>query len=893
MEISNVGNISKGEDINSTLSSSIIDFIFKSKFPLSTEKYKEVKKQLESLLFVPLRIMSLLVALFGLFAMVFEVRYFPQHSLEIYFIRLISTLIAFIILTTLSGKISLNRSILLLHILLLTIIISSGLMIYIIPSTILINSSIVGLIIFSSALFLNWEIKHQIIVAIYYNIVFAASILFNDNSIYFLPNMKESVIFVLCLSLVSIIACAINFRMRIYLAERNLQIEQSEQKYRSIIDNSLEGIFQSTMDGKWLTINKSLAVILGYKDEADLMRVKVKDLYAFEDDRIKLLNELKKHGKVENYRIQLRRKDGSIAFVRLNDRLVKREDGNLYLEGNIYDITDQVKAEEERHRVEEMLKHEKVKTEKLAQEAMRISGTKSKFLANLSHEIRTPMNGILGFLTLIEAGAYSNDEELKLFSSNARQSAESLLDIINSILDLTKIEAGKVKIENARFNLINIIDQSISVVSIKANEKKIRIVKEIPESTETMLVGDMIKLRQILVNLLNNAVKFTSDGDIKIATETKKTSDNGIELHMSIKDTGVGIPESKLSELFKPYSQLGDFYENFSRGSGLGLVICKEYVELLGGNISVISKEGEGSSFSFMIKCKVQTEADISNRRVTEKEAFENQFLISSQDFNGNGFRRKREKFNILLAEDNLINQKVTIKILNTFGFNVTAVIDGQEAVTAVKTGNYDLILMDLQMPNVDGFKATEQIRSLPDSKKNTPIIALTAHALLGDKERCLNAGMTDYVAKPIAGQDLVKKIDILLDIRSDDSAQQENLSKKKNTLLDQERLKTVSLGDREFEKDLLISFLSDLDQKYKTLNELIAQNDIKKIIEIAHSIKGSSYSIGAVRAGDEAFAIELSGKNNDWLNVSDRIEKLGLVLSDTRLKIENYLVEK
>ena len=893
MEISNVGNISKGDHINSTISSSIIDFIFKSKFPLSSEKYKEVKKQLENLLFVPLRIMSLLVALFGLFAMVFEVKYFPEHSLEIYFIRLISTLIAFIILTTLSGKISLKRSILLLHILLLTIIISSGLMIYIIPSTILTNSSIVGLVIFSSALFLSWEIKHQIIVAIYYNLVFAASILFNKSSIYFLPNMKESVIFVLFLSLVSIIACAVNFRMRIFLAERNLQIEQSEKKYRSIIDNSLEGIFQSSLDGEWLTINKSLALILGYEDETDLKRAKIKDIYANEEDRIKLLTELKKNGKVENYRIKLKRKDGSIAFVRLNDRLVRNENGDMYFEGNIYDISEQVKAEDERQQVENMLKKEKEKTEKLAQEAMRISGTKSKFLANLSHEIRTPMNGILGFLTLIEAGAYSNDTELKQFSSNARLSAESLLDIINSILDLTKIEAGKVKIENARFNLISIIDQSISVVSVKANEKRVRIVKDIPKTTETMLFGDMVKLRQIIVNLLNNAVKFTSDGEIRVEAKTQKTSDNEIELTMSISDTGVGIPQSKLSELFKPYSQVGDFYENFSRGSGLGLVICKEYVELLGGNIGVISKEGEGSSFNFTIKCRAQTEADMLSPRGTEKEAFENQFLITAQDFNGNGFRRKREKFNILLAEDNLINQKVTIKILSTFGFNVTAVADGQEAVAAVKAGNYDLILMDLQMPKVDGFKATEQIRSLPDSKRNTPIIALTAHALLGDKERCINAGMTDYVAKPIAGQDLVKKIDILLDIRNEDSASQEPQSNKKNTLLDQDRLRTVSLGDREFERDLLISFLSDLDQKYKTLNELIAQNDIKKIVEIAHSIKGSSYSIGATRAGDEAFAIELSGKNNDWLNVSDRIEKLGVVLNDTRSKIESYLIDE
>ena len=196
-----------------------------------------------------------------------------------------------------------------------------------------------------------------------------------------------------------------------------------------------------------------------------------------------------------------------------------------------------------------MLKIEKEKTEKLAQEAMRISGTKSKFLANLSHEIRTPMNGILGFLTLIEAGAYSNDEELKQFSSNARQSAESLLDIINSILDLTKIEAGKVKVENVRFNLINVIDQAISVVSVKANEKKVRIVKQVPESNETMLVGDMIKLRQILVNLLNNAVKFTFDGEIKIIAKTQKHSNGRVDLHMSVTDTGVGIPESKLNEL--------------------------------------------------------------------------------------------------------------------------------------------------------------------------------------------------------------------------------------------------------------------------------------------------------------------------------------------------------
>jgi two-component system sensor histidine kinase/response regulator len=295
-----------------------------------------------------------------------------------------------------------------------------------------------------------------------------------------------------------------------------------------------------------------------------------------------------------------------------------------------------------------------------------------------------------------------------------------------------------------------------------------------------------------------------------------------------------------------------------------------------------------------MIKCKAQTKSEQSESLDTEKTTFENQFLYSTKEFSGNGFRKRREKFKILLAEDNLINQKVTIKILNAFGFNVTAVNDGQEAVNELENRNYDLILMDLKMPNVDGFSATKRIRQMKNSKSVIPIIALTAHALLGDKEKCLNAGMTDYIAKPISGQDLVKKIDILLDIRVEETVQhQEEQSKRKNELLDRERLKTISLGDHEFEKDLLSSYMSDLDQKLKNLNELIASDDIKKIVEIAHSIKGSSYSIGAVKIGDEAFAIELSGKNNDWLNVSDRIERLGAVLIETKSKIENYLLEK
>lgn len=876
---------------SSGLSLSVIDFILTGRFPLSGKRYEEVKGQLDLLLIVPLRIMALLAAVFGLFAMIFEIKYFPPQRVEIYLIRLSSVIISFVILAMLTSGISIKKSRSLVHLLLLTIIVTSGLMIYIIPTSLFVNSSITGLIIFTSSLFLSWEIRNQIIVAIYYNIVFAAAILMSDRSIYFLPNMFESVLFVLFLSFASIIACAVNFRARLLIVERNLAIEQSEQKYRSIIDNSAEGIFQTTLDGKWLTINKAFAKILGYKNEQELMQVDVNNIYLNDDDRKELISKLQKIEKIENYRIRLKRKDGSIAVVRLNDRIVRDDDGLVYLEGNISDVTEQVKAEEERSHIEEMLKQEKDKTEKLAAEAIKLSVTKSKFLANMSHEIRNPMNGILGFLTLIEAGAYENNAELKQFSTNARQSAESLLEIINSILDLSKIEAGKVEVENVNFNLLAVIDQAISVVAAKASEKKIRIVKDINNLSESMLIGDMTKLRQILINLLSNAVKFTFEGEVKLKAEVNSLTENDVELAVWVIDSGKGIPSDKLKDLFKPFSQIDGSESQQFGGTGLGLVICKEYVELLGGEIHAESKQGSGSTFSFKIKCRKQIKNGSSKSEL--KDVKENSILSGNETFINNGYKEKRAKFKILLAEDNLINQKVSLKILSNAGYNAVAVDNGQEAVEAINSGNFDLVLMDIQMPEVDGYKATELIRKLDDEKNRIPIIALTAHALLGDREKCIKAGMDDYMAKPIVGQELIRKIDAILGIQIHDYNSTGDLSKEEDVLLDKQRLEKVSLGNFEFEKDILGSYLDDLDQKFKNLSEFLNSRQLEKIITLAHAIKGASYSIGANKVGDEALAIELSGKNNDWESVRDRIEKLGLALNETRSKIESYILEK
>ncbi|MCG6959391.1 response regulator [bacterium BMS3Abin03] len=868
---------------------SIIEFLLKNKSHDHGSKYEEVKREANLLVISPLKLMGYLVVIFGVLAMVFEVRYFNSFSLEIYNIRLTAVFVALFVLAILNSKFAVKYSITLVHLLLLSIILSSAMMVYYIPKTLLVNSQIVGLIIFTSALFLSWEVRHQIIVAIYYNIVFAGAILLSDGSVYFLPNVPESVAFVSLLSLVSVIACAFNFRMRLMLAEKSFKIELSNKKYRSMFDNSVEGIFQSTADGRFLTINRAFAEILGYNDENELTEVDIKKIYVNPDERQELIRKLRKDGYVKDYQVELRKKDGKSVFARLNDRLVKDEKGQQFMEGNIQDITEKVLLDREKFAALDALKKEKEKSEKLAQEAIRLTGNKSKFLANMSHEIRTPMNGILGFLTLIEAGAYKNEEELKQFTSSARNSTELLIEIINSILDLSKIESGKVELEHVDFDLTGVIDHAISILSTKINEKGVKIVKDLPGDSQLHLNGDPTKLRQIFINLLANAVKFTSEGEIKVKVITEKAGEDNIVLKASIMDSGIGIPADKINNLFKPFSQITGVETRSFGGTGLGLVICREYITLMDGEIGVTSEQGKGSSFNFTARLKrskspIEEKTKIENNpdlKTVERTSANSEFSLKTI----------RGQFDILLAEDNLINQKVLLKILQASGYKAYSVGNGAEAVAAVKKGHYHLVLMDIQMPEVDGFSATAQIRSLEDDKKNTIIIALTAHALMGDREKCLAAGMNEYIPKPIIAKDLLEMMDKLLDVKNALVPKPVKEEASNDSIFDFDRLKRISADDSDFEKDLVGSYIEDVEQKYKQLDEYFSAGDVESIVKLAHTIKGASYSIGAQRVGDEAFGIEISGKSNDMMSIGERLPQFKKALDET-LKILNGILE-
>lgn len=868
----------------------LIDFILNDNHPINYERYMQIKEETGKYLVTPLKIIALMVAISGIFAMIFEVRHHAEFAFQIYLVRLLATLVAFIILVFLNTKNATKHSILLVHVLLLTIISSSAFMILLIPSSLIVNSQIVGLMIFTSAMFLNWEIKNQILVAIYYNIVFAVAILFNDQKIYFLPNMFESLIFVLFLSLLSVLGSAINFRMRLQIAENAFRTELSEKKYRAIFDNSIDGIYQSTHEGKFLTVNNALVKMLGYELPEELMETNINQYYKIPEEREKLLSEIKRNGSIENHLLHLVDKNKNELTVKLNARLITDGDKSKYFyEGTMRDVTSELEALEKRKQAELELKSEKEKSDALAKEALKLSSAKSKFLANMSHEIRTPMNGILGFLSLIEADSYSSKEELNNFVKNAKVSAESLLETINAVLDLSKIEAGKLELENLNFNLKKIVEQAVSIVYPKAKEKSLSITIETPDASELNFVGDPTKLRQIFLNLLSNAVKFTQHGEIKVAVSLEQIDNDRIRIHNSITDTGIGIPADKINKLFKPFSQVdGTEGKNFG-GTGLGLVICKEFTNLMEGDISVKSNQGAGSQFNFSVVLKKQHISAEQLKELAENELKFEKDLAQNASIDLKANYEKRKEYKLLLAEDNLINQKVVIRMLNSAGYQVDAVMNGEQVLRVYSQKNYDLILMDVQMPEVDGYTATKKIREMEPNKNSVPIIAITAHALVGDREKCIEAGMNEYISKPVIAKEIVLLIDRLLKI-DQVNVKAETEEKKESGLFDFERLKQISLGDPVFEKDLLGDFIIDAESKLKSIQDCIAARDASKIINLAHTLKGSSYSVGATSVGDEALGIELSAKNNDIDSVEERLSKLSKSIRDTREIIKNKI---
>jgi PAS domain S-box-containing protein len=676
--------------------------------------------------------------------------------------------------------------------------------------------------------------------------------------------------------------------LRQEIAERErieLALRHAEEKYRGIFEEAIVGIFQTTPDGRLLSANPALARMYAY-DSPEEMIADRQDLgrrsYVDPGRREEFKRLMEAQGIVEDFELEVYRKDGAKIWFSENARAVRDAGGMiLFYVGTGEDIT-------ERKRAQERLEQEITERKRAEQAAERANRSKSEFLANMSHEIRTPMNGIFGMTELLLDSDLSPEQRDNL--SLVRLSAESLLSVINDILDFSKIEAGKMELECIPFDLRESLGETMQGLGFRAHQKGLELIYEVQPDVPEALLGDPGRLRQILVNLVGNAVKFTEQGEVLITATRESETDDAVCLHFAVKDTGLGIPADKLEKIFEAFSQADRSMTRKYGGTGLGLSICSKLVELMKGRIWVESDLGKGSTFHFTVSFGVQRTLSTRSIPLEAKRLHNLHALIVDDNFTNrqvlhgiltrwgmrpttveggraallaleiakntghpfplivldgqmpemDGFalaeciqkdpemigatimmltsighlgdaRRCRElgisaylvkpirqnelldaiclvltksprrtnvplvtrhalkegkhRSRILLAEDNPVNQTLAIRLLEKRGYAVTPVGDGRAALQALEKEPFDLVLMDVQMPEMDGFQATHAIRAKEKStgSRHLPIVAMTAHALKGDEERCLSAGMDAYISKPIRTSEFFATIESIL----------------------------------------------------------------------------------------------------------------------------------
>jgi PAS domain S-box-containing protein len=520
------------------------------------------------------------------------------------------------------------------------------------------------------------------------------------------------------------------------------------------------------------------------------------------------------------------------------NRVVITSGGESYLLGFSIDVSEQRAARDAMQRAVES--------------AQAASRAKSEFLANMSHEIRTPMNGILGMTELVLESSLQPEQRDDI--SLVKASADALLTIVNDILDFSKIEAGKLDLEEVPFDLRTLARETVRSMALRAQQKGLTLRCEVPPQLPRTMKGDPGRLRQVLINLLGNAIKFTEQGSVTLALTQGPETDDVCEIGFAVSDTGIGIPPDKQKLIFEAFSQVDGSTTRQYGGTGLGLTICRRLVILMQGDISLASEPGKGSTFSFSVplrhaatplpyldeQAELELELAPGMMAGAALAAAAPPAPAAASSDSGSGLR-------ILLAEDNPVNQRLALRLLEKMGHRITLVDNGLDALERTMQGGYDLVLMDVQMPGLDGLTATRRIRQWElEHGGHIPIIAMTARAMQGDRERCLEAGMDDYLSKPIDSERLRQLVSRF------------HVEQAGPVLAWRGALLRLD-GDSALLLELAQLFIDDGPQLMQTLIEALDHDDLAGSQRAVHSLQGVLVNFGAQRAIAQAERLSAS----------------------------------